>query len=214
MCSTLGSRTCPLGQPWDWRASTSQMASSDTMNSAPHLCGPQIRPGLTSLQPSILLLAPTLGLAFPGCVWTVCFKHWDRNPPGGSWGDVRGAVEEVREIQLFCFLPLALGNAEPPPQPRCLFPCRLALSLARFRSISFPTCTQTCPIKQRVWKPSFLCVAVLKVTTIKLHDYNNHFQALGRLRPVEHFLFRAGKNSTNLLLSRFLCFPSHPSGKH
>lgn len=131
MCSTSGSSTCPLGQPWDWRASTSQLASSDTMNSAPHLCGPQIRPGLTSLQPSILLLAPTLGLAFPGCVWTVCFKHWDRNPPGGSWGDVRGAVEEVREIQIFCFLPLALGNAEPPPQPRCLFPCRLSLSLWR-----------------------------------------------------------------------------------
>ncbi len=85
--------------------STSQLASpharthahthTHTMSSASHLCGPQIscfRPGLTSLQPSILLLTPALGLALQDA--------FGRSVLNIETGTPQGAVEGMSGGQL------------------------------------------------------------------------------------------------------------------
>lgn len=96
--------------------------------------------------------------------------------------------------------------------------CSHAVSLSLSGSVSqhiIPNMHADLPYKAACLETIiFMCCCVKsqdhKITRLQ----HNHFQALGRLRPVEHFLFRAGKNSTNLLLSGFLCSPSHRSGKH
>ncbi len=173
------------------------------MSSAPRLCGPQIscfRPGLTTLQSSILLLAPTLGLALQDAFGRSVLNIETGTPQGAvegmSGGQLRRSARSSYSVS-YCWPWETLSHHHipmPVPMPS------LSLSLALFYSISFPTYTQTGPIKQRVWKPSFLCVAVLKVKTIKLQDYNTtifrHRADWGLVLFWEHVLFlrvRAGK---------------------
>ncbi len=150
-----------------------------TMSSASHLCGPQIscfRPGLTSLQPSILLLTPALGLALQDAFGRSVLNIETGTPQGAvegmSGGQLRRSARSSFSVS-YCWPWETLSHHHiPMPVPMPSLSLSLSLSLDLFYSISFSTYTQTSPIKQRAWKPSFLCVAVLKVKTIKLQDYN------------------------------------------
>ncbi len=155
------------------------------MSSAPHLCGPQIscfRPGLTSLQPSILLLTPTLGLALQDAfgrsvlnIETGTPRGQLRGCQGGSWGGQRDPV--------FLFPTASLGKRWATTTSRCLFPCRLSLSGSLLQHIILNIHAD------QPYKAACLETIIFMCCCVKSQDHkitrlqHNHFLASGRLRP-------------------------------
>lgn len=158
------------------------------MNSARHLCGPQIscfRPGLTSLLPSILLPAPTLGLALQDAFGRSVLNIETGTPQGAvegmSGGQLRRSARSSSSVS-YCW-PWETLSHQHIPDACCSHAVSLSLSGSFLQHI-VPNIHADLPYKAACLETIiFMCCCVKsqdhKITRLQ----HNHFQASGRLRP-------------------------------